>query len=202
MSATIRPYRPEDRDALFDICIRTGLNGGDATGHYRQPELLPLIFAAPYAEFDPELVFVVDNGERAVGYILGTADTPAFVTAFRERWLPRYADRYPVREGEPLDPDAMLAWTLHHPERMLVPELEPYPAHLHIDLLPSHQGQGWGRRLMHTFWDALRARGVPAVHLSMSPKNTRARAFYDAMGYHPIPVAATTEYVEHLGYHL
>lgn len=202
MSATIRPYRPEDRDALFDICIRTGLNGGDATGHYRQPELLPLIFAAPYAEFDPELVFVVDNGERAVGYILGTADTPAFVTAFRERWLPRYAERYPLREDEPLDPDGMLTQTLHHPEWMLAPELADYPAHLHIDILPSHQGQGFGRRLMHTFWDALRSRGVLAVHLSVSPKNTRALAFYEALGYHPIHVAARSEMVRHLGYRL
>ncbi len=34
-----------------------------------------------------------------------------------------------------------------HPERMLIPELADYPAHLHIRLLPEFQGQGWGRQL-------------------------------------------------------
>ncbi|MGW7229438.1 GNAT family N-acetyltransferase [Streptomyces cyaneofuscatus] len=57
-----------------------------------------------------------------------------------------------------------------------------------IDLLPSHQRYGYGRRLMETFLDALHARGVPAVHLSMLTSNTPARAFYDRVGFHEIAV--------------
>ena len=30
------------------------------------------------------------------------------------------------------------------------PYSQGYPAHLHIDLLPELQGQGWGRRLIDT----------------------------------------------------
>ena len=40
------------------------------------------------------------------------------------------------------------------------PYAEDYPAHLHIDLLPEVQGQGWGRLLIATLVDALRERGV------------------------------------------
>jgi ribosomal protein S18 acetylase RimI-like enzyme len=71
---------------------------------------------------------------------------------------------------------------------MLVPEIaDRYPAHLHIDLLPSGQRRGLGRRLMNTYLDALRERGVPGVHLTMDPANTGARAFYDRLGFTELP---------------
>ncbi|MFC7645762.1 GNAT family N-acetyltransferase [Streptosporangium lutulentum] len=78
---------------------------------------------------------------------------------------------------------------MYHPERMVLPELAAYPAHLHIDLLPEHQRKGHGRALMNTFLDALHRRGTEAVHLGMVSANTRARAFYDRLGFHEIPVA-------------
>ncbi|MEV4246775.1 GNAT family N-acetyltransferase [Streptosporangium canum] len=77
----------------------------------------------------------------------------------------------------------------YRPERMVLPELAAYPAHLHIDLLPDHQRKGHGRALMNAFLDALHGRGVPAVHLGMVSTNTPARAFYDRLGFHEIPVA-------------
>ncbi|GAA4336049.1 hypothetical protein GCM10023086_69030 [Streptomyces venetus] len=77
---------------------------------------------------------------------------------------------------------------MHHPERMVVPELAAYPAHLHIDLLPQWQGSGHGRRLTRTFLQALQDRGVPAVHLVMATANTLAGAFYDRLGFHRLDV--------------
>lgn len=41
---------------------------------------------------------------------------------------------------------------------------------------------------MHTFLTALHDRGVPAVHLGMVTANKAARAFYDRLGFHEIPV--------------
>ncbi|EPJ41268.1 hypothetical protein STAFG_1696 [Streptomyces afghaniensis 772] len=67
-----------------------------------------------------------------------------------------------------------MAGLLHDPERMVLPELVAYPAHLHIDLLPEWQGRGHGRRLMRTFLATLQDKGVPAVHLAMATANTRA----------------------------
>ncbi|MEV7847865.1 GNAT family N-acetyltransferase [Streptomyces cyaneofuscatus] len=188
--AILRPYRPEDRDALFDICVRTGHEGGDSRHLYEDPDLLPNIFAAPYVVLEPDLAFVVEDGGRAVGYILGTADTASFVARYRAEWLPGLVDRYPapVQPQSASTPAEMMTGLMHDPERMVMPELDAYPAHLHIDLLPSHQRYGYGRRLMETFLDALHARGVPAVHLSMLTANTPARAFYDRVGFHEIAV--------------
>jgi ribosomal protein S18 acetylase RimI-like enzyme len=190
-TATIRPYRPDDLPALYDICLRTGEAGGDASALYpeRDHDLLGTIFAAPYAVLEPESVFVVDDGHgRAVGYVLGAADTAGFVRRFRDEWLPTVADRFPEPGGEPATPSEAMAALLHHPERMVRPDLAAYPAHLHIDVLPDFQRGGHGRALMTAFLGSLAGRGVPAVHLGMLTANTPARAFYDRLGFHAIPV--------------
>jgi GNAT superfamily N-acetyltransferase len=77
-----------------------------------------------------------------------------------------------------------------NPERMLVPELAGYPAHLHIDLLPEWQGRGLGRALMNAFLAGVRAAGAGRVHLGMAPANVKARAFYDRLGFIEIPVGS------------
>jgi ribosomal protein S18 acetylase RimI-like enzyme len=187
-AARIRPYRPDDRDALYDVCVRTGHEGGDAREIYPDPDLLPDIFAGPYTALEPDLAFVLDDGRRAVGYIVGTADTEAFVRAYRDEWLPALRARYQEPAGPPATPTERMLDLMFHPERMLVPELAGYPAHLHIDLLPGHQRAGHGRTLMDTFLAALRAKGVPAVHLGLAPANTGARAFYERLGFTEIPV--------------
>ncbi|MFI9587512.1 GNAT family N-acetyltransferase [Streptomyces sp. NPDC052236] len=188
-NSAIRPYRSQDRDALADICIRTAHNGGDSRPVYADPEIFPAIFAVPYVHLEPELAFVLDDGQgQAAGYILGTADTPRFAEDFRSKWLPLAADRYPAPSGPPGTPDEGMIQLLHDPERMVVPELAAYPAHLHIDLLPAWQGRGHGRALMRTFLQALQDRGVPSVHLAMVTANVSARAFYDRLGFHEIEV--------------
>ncbi|MEV8507830.1 GNAT family N-acetyltransferase [Actinoplanes sp. NPDC051475] len=184
MQPSIRAYRSGDLDAVYDICVRTADAGGDARGQYSSDRLMGDIFAAPYVVLEPEYAHVLDDGTgTAVGYVLGTADTVRFARRYREEWLPATAGRYP----EPADPpltaeDGMLA--LHYrPERMVVPGLADYPAHLHIDLLPEWQGKGWGRRLIAAFLNGLRAAGVPRVHLGMAERNTAARVFYDRLGF-------------------
>lgn len=189
--AVIRPYRPDDRDALADVCVRTAELGGDARGLYRDDELMATLFAEPYAVLEPDLAFVVDDGDRVVGYVVGTADTPEFVRRFAAEWLPRVQGRYPAPTlgvDGPQTPDEVMLDLLHRPERMLHPDLVGYPAHLHIDLLPSHQRAGYGRELMAALLTALHRKGVARVHLGMVTANTPARAFYDRLGFHVIPV--------------
>lgn len=166
----------------------TGDAGGDARGIYRDQELLPDLFAAPYAALEPELTFVLDDGGRAVGYVLGTSDTERYVRDFREKWLPAAAVRHPLPGGEPGSPDAAMTEFLHRPELMINPYLADYPAHLHIDLLPGYQGRGYGRALLTTLFAALAKAGAERVHLVMATANTGARAFYDRMGFHEIQV--------------
>lgn len=182
----IRPYRPGDRDAIYDVCLRTADAGQDATALYTDPELVGDVFAGPYAYLEPDFAFVLDNGERAVGYVLGTPDTARFVKAMRELWLPLVGSRHPEPQGPPNTRDEQMASLLHHPEDIRV--LDDYPAHLHIDLLPDYQRSGFGRQLINTVLNAFAQAGVPRVYLAMLTANTPARAFYDRLGFHEIDV--------------
>jgi ribosomal protein S18 acetylase RimI-like enzyme len=185
MAPKIRGYRPSDLDAVYDICVRTADAGGDARGRFSDDRLVGDVFAAPYVTLEPQTARILDDGTgRAVGYIVGTADTEDFVRRYRAEWIPAIEGRY---DGSDERDQGLLA--LHgHPERMLVAEVAGYPAHLHIDLLPDWQGRGQGRALMSSFLDGLHAAGVPRVHLAMSPSNTAARAFYGRLGFSEIPV--------------
>lgn len=197
----IRPYRPADRDDVFEICLRTAAAGGDATGVYSDDALMPEVFALPYVEYAPELAFVVDDpstgsghrgsGERVLGYVIGVADTRAFVEWWKREWGPGFRQRHPApRPPTGRDPgftEAQLLAAGGDPDRLLIAEVDEYPAHLHIDLLPELQGRGFGRRLIDTLRHALAERGVAAVHLGMDAANTNARAFYDRLGFHELP---------------
>lgn len=175
---TIRPYRPTDRADIFDVCVRTGKGGLDATGLYSTDDLLPDIFALPYVDHEPELAFVADNGERVVGYVIATADTRAFAAWFADSWWPTVAAKYADSAVE----RAFLTGA-EDTSGMLIDEVDEYPAHLHIDLLPEAQGQGLGRQLIDALRLALADRGIPGLHLTMGADNANAGAFYDRLGF-------------------
>ena len=184
--ASIRPYRPADRDAVYDVCVRTADAGGDARGRYLSDDLMPDVFAGPYLELAPDLAFVLDAGGRAVGYVLGSADTAAFAADVRRRWLPLMTGKYPP-DGS-YGGSEWLVRELYDPERMVLPELAAYPAHLHVDVLRPYQGGGHGRALIETFLAAAARKGAPALHLGVAPANTRALGFYEHLGFHRIPI--------------
>jgi ribosomal protein S18 acetylase RimI-like enzyme len=194
VSTRIRPYRRADRAAVYDICVRTADAGGDARGRWSTDDLMPDLFAGPYVDLEPELAFVLDDGDRAVGYVIGTADTAAFAGRLRTEWLPRMTARYPEPDPPRTPEDAMVA-LLYRPERMLRPELADYPAHLHIDLLPGFQGAGHGRALIDTFRAAAARAGAPAVHVGVVPDNRRALGFYARVGFTEIADAGTVVYL-------
>ena len=182
----IRTYRPEDRDDCYDVCLRNGLAGSDATGIYSDDRLIPDIFCGPYVDLEPELAFVVDDGARVVGYTYGTADTREFVARFTAEVLPGFILRHAspaTGAARPGKAQREMTELGLHPERMLIPEVDLYPAHLHIDLLPSAQGQGLGRQLIDGLVGALLVRGVPGVHLEMDPSNLGAGLFYSKLGF-------------------
>ncbi|WP_137939458.1 GNAT family N-acetyltransferase [Chitinivorax sp. B] len=185
MTFAIRHYQFEDLLALYRICLLTGDSGQDASHLYHDPELLGHVYAAPYAVFAPELCFVLTLSGKVVGYVLGVADSSHFAAQCEADWFPPLRLRYPMPAEVDQSPDARMIRTLHrgHP---VMAGTHGYPAHLHIDLLPMAQGQGWGNRLLQVFLAALRDAGVRGVHLGVNGQNQRALAFYQRTGWHPL----------------
>jgi len=184
MPAVIRPFHPSDLPSIYRICLLTGEVGGDATALYRDPDLLPHLYAGPYPIADPGLTFVVVDELGIVGYIVATASTPQFEQWLEEAWWPVLRERYPRRE-DPQDgtEDHVLVERIHDWPRADGAQFEQFPAHMHIDLLPRAQGHGLGRRLIATLSEALRARGVPGLCLGVDERNQGAIAFYHRVGF-------------------
>jgi ribosomal protein S18 acetylase RimI-like enzyme len=180
----LRPYRTADHDAVYDICVRTGAAGEDATHLLRDPALLGHVYAGPYVELAPDLAFVVEDDDGVAGYILGAADTAEFQDRLEREWWPELRRRYPAyrTDGYAAFDDLLIA-LMHSPVRALADLVAAYPSHLHIDLLPRLQGQGWGRRLIDTLVERLRATGSHGLHLGVATANTKAQAFYRAVGF-------------------
>jgi GNAT superfamily N-acetyltransferase len=195
----IRPYRDTDLEAVYDVCVRTADAGRDARGKYQSDDLMPDLFAGPYVFLEPDFAFVLDDGQRAVGYVIGTPDTAAFARAYRARWIPRLAGRYappipgPPGPDPPASPDGEMIALHYRPERLLWPGLDQYPAHLHIDLLPPFQGAGHGRAMMETFYAVARRAGAAGVHVTVGQAHTRAIGFYRRLGFRPLEVAEPGE---------
>ena len=190
----LRPYRPADRDAVYEICVRTADAGADATGQYSSDDLMPDVYAGPYLEYAPELATLVVDGsgasERVLGYIIAAADTHDFVRWYEEHWRPRFAARY-APNGAPAPAVSATERSVItaglHPVEPPADELAAFPAHLHINLLPETQGRGLGRTLIATLLAQLRALDVPGVHLGYEPRNSGAAAFYARLGFRPLP---------------
>ncbi len=183
----IRPYRPEDRSALLDVCVRTADAGDDARGLFSDDELWGFVYAVPYAERDPSLCWVVeDDAGHAIGYLVATDDTEAFESWFQKEWWPRFAARFPRSVAPRTREERTIEYASGRGPGVSRDSLM-YPAHLHIDLLPQTQGQGFGRRLIDTLFAELRRRGVPGLHLGMDPANVSAAAFYERLGMERLP---------------
>jgi ribosomal protein S18 acetylase RimI-like enzyme len=187
MTFSIRPYHASDLYALYRICLQTGDNGNDARDLCRDPELFGHCFAAPYAVLEPDLCFILLDDGAPCGYILGTRDSSAFRANCERDWYPVLRARYLLPPESEDSIDADLIRRIHSGSPIDL-DLVAYPAHLHIDLLPVAQGQGWGRVLMRTFLTRLRALQVPALQLGVGRRNPRAIAFYERVGFQPIKI--------------
>lgn len=198
------PYERCFEDDLVEICWETGLMGQSlaGTGRFEDKRLFAMIFALPYARFEPAICRVAvagtGKGRRAVGYIIGTTDTRAEEAYFAMRCQPAIAARL-----------ALVDWWLHPESARQVmrflsgrraatseapagagtgdPSFEAggpgYPAQLHINLHPAWQGHGLGSALMASYLAALRERKVPGLFLETSSRNDKALPFYEKLGF-------------------
>ena len=181
-SLTIRTATPVDRDALVDICLRTGDAGADATGLVDNGGLYGEIYAVPYLVLEPELAVVAALDGRVCGYVLGALLTPVFESRCQAEWWPSLRDRYPL-PGDGTDVDRRLIALVHTGFHTPTALTDRYPSHLHIDLLPELQGRGVGRQLIDELLRRLATAGSHGVHLGVDTRNTHAIGFYEHLGF-------------------
>lgn len=179
--ATIRPATLHDLPGVYRVCLATGDSGRDASGFYRNPDLLGHVYVGPYVVGQPNLASVVADVDGVCGYLLAAEDTRAFEAWEEADWWGTLRHQYPLTAGTTRDDEIVRMF--HSPPRAPDSVVTAYPAHLHIDLLERARGRGIGRALVEQLLITLRERGSPGVHLDVAVDNPNGIAFYRHLGF-------------------
>ena len=183
----IRPYEPRDRGAVRQICSDTADAGRPIEHLFPDREVFADVLTNYYTEFEPQSVFVADNGGEVVGYVTGSVNTKRFLRTMMWRIVPVVLVK------------ALLRGTLWHPQTVRLfranigmwlkngyrtgPALDEYPAHLHVNVRDGFRGQQLGQRLVGAFCERARTAGARGVHAGVSAENLRGMHFFEGLGF-------------------
>ncbi len=167
----IRPYSDKDRANVRSICIITA---NASKSKDSEKSFLLKLYCDYYIEQEPENCFVLaDMNDNAVGYVLCSDNLKKYTKAmspYRVEILELGFFRYIYSWGE------MLAH---------LPAYKKSKAHLHINILPCCQHQGFGTQLINTLTSSLKEKNISSVSLVVSSKNKNAVSFYKKNGFIP-----------------
>lgn len=204
----IRRAARTDSPALSYICLATADAGKSAESAHSCGELPGLMYAEPYVHLPTGFGFVLvdpskGETEGVAGYCLSTWDTRQFEREMKETWFPPYLEKYPlstyhdeVADATPahlrnlMPDDKRYIGIIHNPHTASDICVKFSPAHLHINILPAYQRQGWGKKLIGEVVRFLREeKGLDAVWLGLDPRNLEAKKFYARLGFKEMPEA-------------
>lgn len=158
----VRPYRPEDREAVRKLCCDTGYLGKPIDPVFEDRELFADCLTSYYTDWEPESCFVLEQDGQVKGYLLGSR------RPLRQQWhslwlnlslLARALLRYRRYNASTRQ---FIGWVLRNSWRE-VPAAPRRVAHFHFNVLPEAQGVAGTLRLINTYFDYLRAHGEKAV---------------------------------------
>ncbi|MEG2456625.1 MAG: N-acetyltransferase [Clostridia bacterium] len=165
----IRPYEAKDRERVRMICHKTATDAK----YIKNPNLVAAIYADYYVDYEPQNAFILANdNDLAVGYILCAENYKRFIKNFNKFQYSK-VKAISLREA------------INHRLGFIVDRLvgKKYPAHLHIDLLPEAQHQGFGSKLVDTLVLHLKTKGVSGVWLGVGGTNFSGINFYKKYGF-------------------
>lgn len=181
----IHPSHPDDEDAHYEICLRTGNHGADATALFGDPRAVGNINVGPYLHLEPSLAFTLEDAKGICGYVLGALDSVSFYERCVAEWFPPLRSVHPPPAGDSAawSPDERCYYHYHHPDTYVPGPEGAYLSHLHIDLLGRARRQGQGSRMVARLIGEMRRQGSTGVHLKVGDRNLGGIAFYRKIGF-------------------
>jgi len=193
----VRPYRTSDRALVRHLCCETGYLGGRIDPVFEDRELFADYLTKYYTDWEPASSFVLEQDGVVKGYLLGSYRPmrQQFFNFFNNlnlfaRGMAKYASyARPTRD--------FIGWVLRNSWRE-VPKAPRRSAHFHFNILPEAQGLAHSRKLMNTYLDYLRARGVPQVFGQVVTfEERRGAAVFARFGFQVVEKKEITKYRAH-----
>lgn len=167
----VRKMHTGDIENMEYICLATAAPAL-RTDKKREQATLEM-YNRYYTRETPEHCFVLaDDENKAVGYIICAPNPEKYKRGFIKHEVKA------IRKLNPLWGVAAYASAFVNRKYE-----KQYPAHMHIDILPAYQGQGWGTEMVRALFAQLKEEKVRGLMLGVAADNTRAIAFYKKQGF-------------------
>ena len=166
----VRPYEPRDREAVREICRRTGLKGDPTFRFFEDTGVLVAIYADYYLDHEPDNCFVAEIDGKIVGYQLACRDTARRQRVMRTRIYPRLAARVAFRAltgwYRKKETYRTIWWLLSRSwkEGFEIPVVR-YPGHGHSNVDEAHRSCGVGLALSNEVARRMAQKGAQGTHM-------------------------------------
>ena len=181
--ATLRLAKAADLTALLEVCLKTSDSGKDGTDLFNLPNLVGEINVSPYVIHEPKFAYSMEIDNKVVGYVLGVLDTNKFESILHKQYWPDVKTKYENTPNNVTDSDKNLLTQLFKIGFTSADIVKTYPSHLHIDIVESGQGNGYGKIMIKHMMEQLKKAGSTGVHLHVASKNFRAQEFYKKLNF-------------------
>lgn len=161
----VRPYRPEDRALVRQICGDTGFLGSPIDPVFQDRELFNDFLTSPYTDAEPECCFVLENQAGVLEGYLTASRNPArhegFIWKQLPGWLVRAVRGFVFSYNHASR--KYLLWLLFRGWRE-TPNKPKEAAHFHVNLRPSVRSVEAVRTLIDAFLKCMGQYGVRCVY--------------------------------------
>jgi ribosomal protein S18 acetylase RimI-like enzyme len=182
-TASLRLAKLGDLTSLLEVCLKTADSGKDGTNLYNLRDLVGEINVSPYVLHEPNFAYSMEIDNKVVGYVLGVLDTNKFESTLHKEYWPTVKAKYANNLGDITESDKTLLDQLLKIGFTSSVIVKTYPSHLHIDIVESGQGNGYGKIMINHMVDQLKKAGSTGVHLHVASKNFRAQEFYKKLNF-------------------
>jgi GNAT superfamily N-acetyltransferase len=177
-----------DLPYLYELCLKTGYQGKDATDLFSDPYIMGNYYVAPYLSYPDGINFVAEYNHKPHGYIVDAPNTDLFNQWMEENWLPPLRKRYPLHlmtyrseyEKEIIGKIHEKHFPVDHTSEAWY---KNFPSELHINLNPNIHRKGIGRIFMNKVFEELKQQRIPGVNIGVGIDNSNAFIFYQKMGF-------------------
>ena len=192
----IRPYRPEDREAVRAICADTGFLGKPIQAVFEDRELFADYLTAYYTDKEPQSTFVCELDGVVKGYVMGSR-FPKRKSRYEMWLLPRLAVTGLWRcFTRPYNADTRryMRWILTR-ARQENPFTPPNIPHFHFNIRPEARSISSSRELVDIYLKYLRDHGEKQVYAQVVAYETRrAGRTFERYGFRVIDEREVTKY--------
>lgn len=162
----VRKMKKEDIPQLEHICLETA--DPKLISTEKEKEIILLLYNRYYTRAQADNCFVLaDENDCAAGYIICAESCSEYIKGFCKNELKALVK---------ISPQAFFsgcACILGN-----VPYAKQYPAHMHIDILPQYQAQGYGGKLLCALRENLQRKGISGLMLIVDSNKSNAVKFY------------------------